>query len=59
MHSLDLGKAIGVNQEPPQDAMAVAVHFLADLAIEFGHAVDLTLVATGRTPRKTFSVLGA
>ena len=58
MHSIDLGTAIGADLEPPKDAMAPALRFLSDLAVEFGHAADLALIATGRPATKTFSVLG-
>lgn len=59
IHALDLANAIGVEAEPPREALAVALRTLADLALESGRGAQLALAATGRGPLPDgFSALG-
>ena len=59
VHTLDLAKAIGLETEPPREAMAVALRLIADLAVESGRGAQLALAATGRGPvPEGYSVLG-
>lgn len=59
IHSLDLANAIGVEAQPPREALAVALQTLAAIALESGCGADLALAATGRAPLgEGFSVLG-
>ena len=59
IHALDLANAVGVEAEPPRDALAVALRTLADLALESGRGAQLALAATGRGPLPDgFSALG-
>ena len=59
VHTLDLSNALGIEAEPPREALGVALHLLAELALDSGHGGSLALVATGRgvLPDR-FSVLG-
>ena len=59
VHTLDLAHAIGVETDPPTEALSVTLHLLADLAVDSGHGGALALAATGRgrLPDR-FSVLG-
>ena len=59
VHTLDLQVALGIEAEPPQEALSVTLHLLADLAADSGHGGALALAATGRgvLPDR-FSVLG-
>lgn len=59
VHTLDLANAIGIEVEPPREAMAVTLQLLAALALESGRGATLTLSGTGRGPLpKGYSVLG-
>ena len=59
IHALDLANAIGVEAEPPREALAAALRTLADLALESGRGAQLALAATGRGPLPDgFSALG-
>ena len=59
VHTLDLGRAVGVDVRPPRQALADALHLLAELAPESGHGAELALIATGRrSATGAFSVLG-
>lgn len=59
IHALDLANAIGVEAEPPPEALAAALRTLADLALESGRGAQLALAATGRGPLPDgFSALG-
>ena len=59
VHTLDLQVALGIQGEPPPEALSVTLHLLADLAADSGHGGALALAATGRgvLPDR-FSVLG-
>ncbi len=59
VHTLDLANALGIELEPPREALGVALHLLAELALDSGHGGSLALAATGRgvLPDR-FSVLG-
>ncbi len=59
VHTLDLANALGIETEPPREALGVALHLLAELALDSGHGGSLALAATGRgvLPDR-FSVLG-
>ena len=59
IHTLDLAKAIGVEVEPPREAMSVVLQLLAALALESGRGAPLALSGTGRGPLpEGYSVLG-
>lgn len=59
IHALDLANAIGVEAQPPREALAVALRTLAAIALESGRGAELALAATGRAPLGDgFSVLG-
>ena len=59
IHALDLANAIGVEAQPPREALALTLRTLADLALESGRGAQLALAATGRAPLgEGFSVLG-
>ena len=59
IHALDLANAIGVEAQPPREALAVALRTLAAIALESGRGAELALAATGRAPLgEAFSVLG-
>lgn len=59
IHALDLANAIGVEAQPPREALAVALRTLAAIALESGRGAELALAATGRAPLgEGFSVLG-
>ena len=59
VHTLDLLNAVGIEEEPPREALVETLHLLADLAADSGHGGKLPLAATGRgvLPDR-FSVLG-
>jgi uncharacterized protein (TIGR03083 family) len=60
VHGLDVGAATGVRLAPPDDAAAVALHLVAELAAGTTAAGPLLLAATGRGPLPPgFSVLAA
>ena len=59
IHTLDLAKALGVDDEPPENGMEATLQILGQLALYRGHASSLVLAATGRHGLpKGFSVLG-
>jgi len=58
VHGLDVAAATGVEAAPPSNAAAVALHLVAELAVEPSLAGPLLLAATGRGPLPPgFSVL--
>lgn len=58
VHGLDVAAATGVEAAPPSNAAAVALHLVAELAVEPALAGPLLLAATGRGPLPLgFSVL--
>ena len=59
VHTLDLNVAIGIDAEPPREALLETLHLLADLAADSGQGGALALAATGRgVLSDRFSVLG-
>jgi uncharacterized protein (TIGR03083 family) len=59
IHTMDLAKAVGVNDEPPEAGLEATIQILGQLALHRGHAPGLILAATGRhTLPEGFSVLG-
>ncbi len=59
IHTLDLAKALGLDDEPPENGMEATLQILGQLALYRGHAATLTLAATGRHGLPDgFSVLG-
>ncbi len=48
VHTLDLARAVSTVVTLPETAAAVAVHLLADLALQPGTVALLLLAATGR-----------
>ena len=48
VHTLDIAAALPVVVTLPETAAAVALHLLADLAVQPGRAASLLLAATGR-----------
>ena len=48
IHTLDLAKALGVDDEPPENGMEATLQILGQLALYRGRAPDLILAATGR-----------
>ena len=48
VHTLDLANALGLEAEPPAEALSVTLHLLADLAVASGQGAPLALAATGR-----------
>ncbi|MBL76038.1 MAG: hypothetical protein CL763_03850 [Chloroflexi bacterium] len=59
VHSIDLAQAIGIDYEPPKEAMREALYLLADLAVDTPYASKLALISTGREISKTsFNVIG-
>ena len=59
IHTLDLAKAVGVDDEPPSAGMDSTLQILGQLALQRGHAPDLILAATGRHSLPDgFSVIG-
>ena len=59
IHTMDLAKAVGVDDKPPEAGMEATLKILSQLAIHRGHAATLTLAATGRHGLPDgFSVLG-
>ena len=59
VHTLDIITAIGIELEPPREALSCTLHLLADLAVDSRLGGQLALLATGRgvIPDR-FSVLG-
>lgn len=59
VHALDLANALGVEAEPPREALRSVLHLLAELAVDSGRGGRLALAATGRGALPDgFSVLG-
>ena len=59
VHSIDLAQAMGINYEPPKEAMREALYLLADLAVDTPYASKLALISTGREISDTpFNVIG-
>lgn len=59
VHTLDLQTALGLDDQPPREALLATLHLLAELAADSGYGGQLALLATGRgvIPDR-FSVLG-
>ena len=59
IHTMDLAKAVGVNDEPPESGLESTLQILGQLALYRGFAPNLILAATGRHGLPAgFSVLG-
>ncbi len=59
IHTMDLAKAVGVSDEPPESGLEATMEILGQLALSRGHASNLILAATGRHGLPDgFSVLG-
>lgn len=57
VHTADLATALGIEPEPPAEALSEVLHLLADLAVANGRGVSLALIATGRRATPGFTVL--
>ena len=59
VHTLDLTRATGIEAQPPESAMKVALDVLASVAVRRGLGPSLALAATGRAPLPAgFTLLG-
>jgi len=48
IHTMDLAKAVGVGDQPPEKGMAATLEILGQIALYRGHASDLVFGVTGR-----------
>ena len=48
IHTMDLAKAVGVDDKPPESGMETTLQILGQLALHRGYAPNLILAATGR-----------
>ena len=59
IHTMDLAKAVGVDDKPPESGLEATIQILGQLALYRGQAPNLILAATGRHGLPDgFSVLG-
>ena len=59
IHTMDLAKAVGVDDQPPENGMAATLEILGQIALYRGRASDLVFGVTGRGGLSDgFSVLG-
>jgi uncharacterized protein (TIGR03083 family) len=59
VHTMDIQTAIGIEMDPPRQALSCTLHLLADLAVDSRFGGQLALLATGRrVVPQGFSVLG-
>ena len=59
IHTLDLAESLKVKAEPPDQALSVTLHILADMASLGGHGTAAILALTGRRSLPTgFSLVG-
>ncbi len=58
IHTLDIAAAIGSSVEPPQAAMSVTLHLLAEIAVRQGKGPEVALAISGRRSLpQSFSLL--
>jgi hypothetical protein len=48
VHTLDIAGAIGARVEPPTEALSLALHLAADMAVHTGRGAEVLLALTGR-----------